>query len=263
MFINYLFISGLNCVTESAGKELMLAQITEIQEDSESLEKTQTVKQKLKNIQVKEVLLRRFVALKENMQAIHADKENLQNECDQKDTQIESLNLELTEVKQAIQSFLSGNLTLKLKSMSNIVKTSATPEIVPKQSEKVQRAQISHSNDGEEQINELMPDQQAVQTPDSDSQLQIIPQSEEQEQQQEVTQLESTIAPPMPTSPNQIPSQSFVESSPKNISSEGSLLEILATPGTSGISGLQSSLAKNDSQKIVLLRRFALKKNRL
>ena len=57
MFINYLFISGFNYVTESAGKELMLVQITEIQEDSESLEKTQTVKQKLKNIQVKEILL--------------------------------------------------------------------------------------------------------------------------------------------------------------------------------------------------------------
>ena len=41
MFINYLFISGINYVTESAGKELMLAQIKEIQEDSESLEKTQ------------------------------------------------------------------------------------------------------------------------------------------------------------------------------------------------------------------------------
>ena len=30
MFINYLFISGFNYVTESAGKELMLVQITEI-----------------------------------------------------------------------------------------------------------------------------------------------------------------------------------------------------------------------------------------
>ena len=141
----------------------MLAQITEIQEDSESLEKTQTVKQKLKNIQVKEVLLRRFVALKENMQAIHADKENLQNECDQKDTQIESLHLELTGLKQAVQLFLSAESTLK--SMSNIVKTSATPEIVAKQSEKVQRAQISHSNDGDEQISDFVPNQQAVQTP--------------------------------------------------------------------------------------------------
>ena len=65
MFINYLFISGFNYVTESAGKELMLAQIKEIQEDSESLEKTQSVKQKLKNIQVKEILLRRFVASQE------------------------------------------------------------------------------------------------------------------------------------------------------------------------------------------------------
>ena len=65
MFINDLFISGLNRVTESAGKELMLAQITEIQDDSENLEETQNVKQKLKNIQVKKVLLRRFVASQE------------------------------------------------------------------------------------------------------------------------------------------------------------------------------------------------------
>ena len=66
MFINYLFISGFNYVTESAGKELMLAQIKEIQEDSESLEKTQTVKQNLKNIQVNQVLLRRFVAIQQD-----------------------------------------------------------------------------------------------------------------------------------------------------------------------------------------------------
>ena len=65
MFNNNLLISGLNRVTESAGKELMLAQITEIQDDSESLEETQTVKQKLKNIQVKEVLLRRYVPSQE------------------------------------------------------------------------------------------------------------------------------------------------------------------------------------------------------
>ena len=65
MFINNLFISGLNRVTESAGKELMLAQITEIQDDSESPEETQTVKQKLKNIQVKEMLLRRYVPSQE------------------------------------------------------------------------------------------------------------------------------------------------------------------------------------------------------
>ena len=83
--------------------------------------------------------------------------QNLQKESDQKDKQIESLNLELTELKQAVQSFLSGNLTLK--SMGNLVKTSTTPEIVSKQSEKVQRAQISQSNDEEEQINDLMPDQ--------------------------------------------------------------------------------------------------------
>jgi len=63
--VKWQFMSGLNRVTESAGKELMLAQITEIQDDSESLEETQTVKQKLKNIQVKEVLLRRYVPSQE------------------------------------------------------------------------------------------------------------------------------------------------------------------------------------------------------
>ena len=65
MFNNNLLISGLNRVAESAGKELMLAQITEIQDDSENPEETQTVKQKLKNIQVKEVLLRRYVPSQE------------------------------------------------------------------------------------------------------------------------------------------------------------------------------------------------------
>ena len=111
------------------------------------------------------------------------------NESDKKDTQIESLNLELTELKQAIQSFLSGNLTLK--SMSNLVKNSATPEIVPKQSEKVQRAEMSHSNDEEEQISDLMPDQEAVQTPNG--QLLTFSPSEVQEKKQqpmEVTKLE-------------------------------------------------------------------------
>ena len=60
---------------------------------------------------------------------------------------------------------------------------SATPEIVPEQCEKVQRAHISYSNDEEEQISDLVPDQQAVQT--TDDQMQIIPQSKEQEQQQQ------------------------------------------------------------------------------
>jgi hypothetical protein len=185
--------------------------------------------------------------LEENMQAINADKENLQNNYEDVQKESESLNLELTELKSA---FLSAENTFK--SLSNIVKTSATPKIVPKKSEKVQRAQISHSNDGDEEISDLMPDQQAVQT--TDDQMQIIPQSEEQEQQQqpmEVTQLENTIAPPMPTSPTQVPSQFLVQRSPKNTSIEGSLLKIPDTPGTSGTSGLQSSLANNDFQLTV------------
>jgi hypothetical protein len=176
--------------------------------------------------------------LKQNMQAINADKENLQNNYEDVQKESESLNLELTELKSA---FLSAENTFK--SLSNIVKTSATPKIVPKKSEKVQRAQISPSNDGDEQISDLMPDQQAVQT--TDDQLQIIPQSEEQEQQQqpmEVTQLENTIS--METLPSQVPSQ-FLQSSPKNTSCEGS-------PGTSGTSGLQSSLAKSDSELTVV-----------
>ena len=64
------FISGLNRVNESAGKELLLAQISEYdnaeQESSEKIIKTnQTVKQKLKNIGIKEVLLRRWVPSQE------------------------------------------------------------------------------------------------------------------------------------------------------------------------------------------------------
>jgi hypothetical protein len=147
-------------------------------------------------------------------------QKNLENEKEQKDTQIDSLRLELTELKQAVQSFLSGNLTLK--SMSNLV--SATPEIVPKQSESVQRSEISLSNVGDEQINGVMPDHQAVQT--SDGQFPNFPQSAVQEQPMEVTQL--------------VRSQHDVQSSPKNTSIEGSLSEILVTSGTSGV---KSSLA--------------------
>ena len=63
--VKWRFISGLNRVNESAAKELLLAQITENdnQESSaaELITTNQTVKQKLKNIGVKEVLLRRWV----------------------------------------------------------------------------------------------------------------------------------------------------------------------------------------------------------
>ena len=60
--------------------------------------------------------------------------------------------------------------------------------IVPKQGENVQRAEMSQSNDEEEQFSDQMPDQQAVQTPDG--QLPTFPQSEVQEQLMEVTQFE-------------------------------------------------------------------------
>ena len=59
-----------------------------------------------------------------------------------------------------------------------------TPEIVPKQIEKVQRGQMALSNDEEEQVSDRMPDQQAV------GQFSTIPQSAVQEQLKEVTQFE-------------------------------------------------------------------------
>ena len=66
----------------------------------------------------------------------------------------------------------------------------------------------------------------------------------------EVTHHESIIAHPMmETLPNQVLPQHVVQSSPKNTSIEGSLSEILGTPGTSeilgtpGTSGVRSSLA--------------------
>ena len=167
------------------------------------------------------------------------ETEVFQNESNQKDTQVEFLKLELAERKKenqlfnekmpASQLFFSAENESTLKSMSNVVETSARPEIVPKQSEKVQRVQVSYSNDGEEQIDDLMPDQQAVQTPDG--QLQITPQSEEQ-QPMVVTQLESIIASPMATSSTQVLSQSVLQSSPKNTPdpNEGPLSAILDTP---------------------------------
>ena len=133
-----------------------------------------------------EDLLQEIEKVKGEKQTLQKNLEDVQNEKEQKDTQIESLNLELTEIKKAIQSFLSGEITLK--SLSNLVKTSATPEIVPKQGENVQRAEMSQSNDEEEQVSDQMPDQQAVQTPDG--QLPTFPQSEVQEQPMEGTQFE-------------------------------------------------------------------------
>ena len=64
--ITWQFIAGLNRVTESAGKELLLAQITENnQESSESKPNQTSVKEKLRNIRVREVLLRRWVTSQE------------------------------------------------------------------------------------------------------------------------------------------------------------------------------------------------------
>ena len=145
-----------------------------------------------------ERLLQEIEKVKGEKQTLQKNLEDVQNEKEQKDTQNESLNLELTELKQAVQSFLSGEIGITLKSLSNLVKTSK-----PKQGENVQRAEMSHSNDEEEQVSDPMSDQQAVQIPDS--QLKTI--SEEQEQQQqpmEVTEHESIIAHPTETLPNQV-----------------------------------------------------------
>ena len=195
------------------------------------------------------------------------ETEVFQNESNHKDMQVEFLKLDLTEAgkketqllnekMQANPSFLVSENENMLNTKINISQTSYTPDLVSKQNEKIQRVQISFSSNGEKQINDLMPDQEPVQTPDD--QFQIMPQSEEQEQQQQlmkVAQLESTIAPqahPMPTSPTQVPAQSLVQRSPKTTFMEGSLLEIPNTPETSGTSGLQSSKAKNDSQLTVM-----------
>ena len=192
------------------------------------------------------------------------ETEVFQNESNHKDKQVEFLKLDLTEAgkkenqllnekMQANPSFLAPNIENTLNTKINISQTSYTPDLVPNQNEKVQRVQISYSSDGEEQINDLMPDQETVKT--HDDQLQIMPKSKEQKQEQqpmEVTQLENTVAPPIPILPTQVPSQLLVQRSPKNTSIEGSLLEILNTPGTTGTSGLQSSLAKKDSQLTVM-----------
>ena len=173
------------------------------QELKESQKDNERLLQELANVksenQTKNLALNELQADKENLQK---NMQNLQNESD---TQIESLKIELVEVKQAIQSFLSAEN--RIKSLSKMVETSATPEMVPKQSEKVQRAQISHSNDEEEQINDQMSDQQAVQIPDG--QLQTTSEDQEQQQQpMEVTQHERITAPSMDTFPTQVLSQS-------------------------------------------------------
>ena len=96
---------------------------------------------------------------------------------------------------EILEKSLEGNIEV------DVVKTSAAPEIVPKQSEKVQRVQISYSNDGEEQINDLMPNQQS---------------EEQQHQPMVVTQLKSIIASPTETLSTQVLSQSVLQSSPQN-----------------------------------------------
>ena len=98
------------------------------------------------------------------------ETEVFQNESNQKDTKVEFLKLDLAEAgKKETQllnekmlvnpSFLVSDNENMLNTKINISQTSYTPDLVPKQSEKVQRVQISYSSDGEEQINDLMPDQ--------------------------------------------------------------------------------------------------------
>ena len=161
---------------------------TDLQNEKQML-KVENQRKKLElneSLKENEHLLQEIEKVKGEKQTLQKNLEDVQNEKEQKDTQIESLNLELTEIKKAIQSFLSGEITLK--SLSNLVKTSAMPEIVPKQGENVQRAEKSQSNDEKEQVSDQMPDQQAVQTPDG--QLPTFPQSAVQEQPMEVTQFE-------------------------------------------------------------------------
>ena len=146
---------------ENQAKKL---ELKESQEDNERL--LQELEKVKSENQSKDLAFNQLQADKDNLQK---NLQNLQNESDQKDTQLESLKMELIEVKKAIQSFLSGENTIKQgllnleKSLSKIVETSDTPEIVPKQGEKVQRAQVSHSNDVEKQVSDPMSDQQAVQ----------------------------------------------------------------------------------------------------
>ena len=120
------------------------------------------------------------------------ETEIFQNESNHKDMQVEFLKLDLAEAGkkenqlfnekiQANPSFLAPDNENMLSTKISISQTSYTPDLVPNQNEKLQRVQISYSSDGEEQINDLIPDQKKVQTPFD--QLQIMPQSEEQQQQ--------------------------------------------------------------------------------
>ena len=73
--MTWRFISGLNRVTESTAKELILAQISELNCDNETNEDEESVPPKkkrkseivnrLKRIQITEMLIRRFVPSKE------------------------------------------------------------------------------------------------------------------------------------------------------------------------------------------------------
>ena len=63
--INWKFISGLNRVTESCGKELLLAQISETKYDIEKSEEKNPIKNYLRHIIIKETLIRRWVASQE------------------------------------------------------------------------------------------------------------------------------------------------------------------------------------------------------
>ena len=86
---------------------------------------------------------------------------------------IEYFNTKLKEYLVFFDDGSSDYIKEDVIDVSNISQTSATPDFVPQQTEKLQKVQISYSNIGKDQIHD--PDQNAVQTPDG--QLQIFSQS--------------------------------------------------------------------------------------
>jgi hypothetical protein len=89
---------------------------------------------------------------------------------------IEYFNIQLKEYFVLFEDGNSDYIKEDDIDVSNISQTSATYDFVPQQTEKLQRVQISYSNDGKDQIHDLLlPSQNEVQTPDD--QLQILPQS--------------------------------------------------------------------------------------
>ena len=89
---------------------------------------------------------------------------------------IEYFNIKLKEYLVLFDDGSSDYIKEDVIDVSNISQTSATPDFVPQQTKKLQKVQISYSNIGKDQIHDLLlPDQNAVQTPDG--QLQIFSQS--------------------------------------------------------------------------------------